>query len=626
MPNLEEKRKHSRAQIDWPVAVQTSQGIVTGTAKNISIDGLCMFSGHLFQLGQRYQITIEISTGFSLVVYAERIWSTTLPAEDGGTLHEVGLRFIEIIERDRQVIAEAVADYLSSETDVFIENRGASLSRGELDLGRYRGRILCINTDQTFNFHLHKAFGTSGCEVLRTRTVEDALDKMKTVTFDLIFLGTNLLKKPAIDVIRGIKEVDSEAIIIAVADARQDVALKSIKDKVYDYFLKPFNSNEIRVISKRALEKRLVQSEVVELREKLLDAGPQKLIGHSDSIKAINYLVKKLAPLDCCVLVTGESGTGKELVADLLQYHSKRSDRPFVKINCAGIPEGLLESELFGYEKGAFTGAHKAKPGKFELANHGTILLDEIGDMPFNSQAKLLRAVENRQIERLGGRKPISIDTRIIAATNQNLPELIREKKFRADLFYRLNVTSIHLPPLREKMEDLPILLEHFMRQINLKLGTNFVGINREALELIYSHPWEGNVRELSNALERAAILGTGKILTAKEIQVSFQNLSNASFSENMLPDLGQALNDEKISLSEYLLEIEKNLIINALKNNSFIQAKAAQSLGLSSKNLWKKIQKHSIDVTSMKDQTKIDKIMPVQCSSKGELTRINFT
>ncbi len=307
-------------------------------------------------------------------------------------------------------------------------------------------------------------------------------------------------------------------------------------------------------------------------------------------MRAVVDMVRRVAPLDSTVLITGESGSGKEVVADAIAALSRRSQAPFVKVNCAAIPENLLESELFGHEKGAFTGAVALKKGKFELASGGTIMLDEIGDMPLFLQPKLLRAVEQKQIERVGGAKPIDIDIRIVAATNQDLQSLVAEKKFRADLYYRLSVAAIPLPPLRERKEDLPLLAAHFLERINPRVGVNLRGVSREGMQLLYEHDWPGNVRQLANTLERAAIVSSGDVLTAADVARALD------VSGRRPPQAAPAGRDEAGNLRDTLQDMERNMILSALVKSGGVQKDAARLLGVSPKNLWNKIQKHRIE------------------------------
>jgi len=298
------------------------------------------------------------------------------------------------------------------------------------------------------------------------------------------------------------------------------------------------------------------------------------------------------------VLITGESGAGKEVIADAIHALSPRAEALCVKVNCAAIPENLLESELFGHERGAFTGAVAQKKGKFELAQHGTVMLDEIGDMPLFLQPKLLRAVEQKQIERVGGSRPIDIDIRIVAATNQDLEALVAQKQFRADLFYRLGVATIHLPPLRERKEDLPLLAAHFLERINPRVGVNLRGVSREGMRLLFAYDWPGNVRQLANVLERAAIVSSGDVLTGDDIARALHGREPArpGNAAETAPD--DRPPDDTGNLRETLQDMERTMIVAALKKAGGIQKDAARLLGVSPKNLWNKIQKHRIAVT----------------------------
>jgi len=307
-------------------------------------------------------------------------------------------------------------------------------------------------------------------------------------------------------------------------------------------------------------------------------------------MRGIFSQILKVAPTDATVLITGESGTGKELVAQSIYQHSLRKDGPFIKLNCVAIPEGLLESELFGHEKGSFTGATAQKRGKFELAHGGTILLDEIGDMPLATQAKLLRVLQEKEFERVGGTKPIRVDIRIIASTNKNLTKLVQEGKFREDLFYRLNVFSLHLPPLRDRREDIPALAQGF-----LETAPKSAEISSSALQLLMGFHWPGNVRELKNVIERAAVMAENGIIEPQHLPVQISGGL-----------VGQAMQEvpEQANLDDRLAEIEKRFIIDALTRADGVQVKAAQILGIKERSLWHRVKKYNIDVTSIKKST----------------------
>jgi transcriptional regulator with PAS, ATPase and Fis domain len=303
-------------------------------------------------------------------------------------------------------------------------------------------------------------------------------------------------------------------------------------------------------------------------------------------------LIMKVAPTDSTVLILGESGTGKELVATSIYEQGLRNDKPFIKLNCAAIPEELLESELFGHEKGAFTGATSFKPGKFDMAHKGTIFLDEIGDMPLNLQAKILRVLQEKEFYRVGGSRTIRVDVRFIASTNRNLEFMVQQGQFREDLFYRLNVFSLHLPPLRERKEDIPALVDHFLNQ-----STKKVDISSMALQMLMAYAWPGNVRELQNTIERAAVICDGQFIEPTHLPGS---VTSAFTPNNGDPVPTLASN---ASLDERLKEIEKSFIIEALRKTGGVQVRATELLGINQRSLWHRIKKLEIDVKSIKNE-----------------------
>ena len=312
-----------------------------------------------------------------------------------------------------------------------------------------------------------------------------------------------------------------------------------------------------------------------------------EIIGQSRVIREIFGQIMKVAPTDATVLISGESGTGKELVAAGIYTQSTRRGRPFVKLNCVAIPEGLLESELFGHEKGAFTGAIAQKKGKFELADGGTIFLDEIGDMPLATQAKLLRVLQERTFERVGGTSPLQVDVRFIVATNKNLTEMVKAGTFREDLFYRINVFALHLPPLRERREDIPVLVEHFLAS-----AEKAAQISPQTMQLLLGYPWPGNVRELQNIIERAAVIAEGTI----------EPSHLPAYFRNEMKVLGTSEGpDNLISLDDRIAQIEKGMIIEAMTRAGGVQIRAAQLLGINQRSLWHRIKKYNIDVPSLK-------------------------
>jgi len=316
-----------------------------------------------------------------------------------------------------------------------------------------------------------------------------------------------------------------------------------------------------------------------------------KIIGESHSMRSLLSLIMKVAPTDSTVLLLGESGTGKELVATSIYEQSLRKDKPFIKLNCAAIPEELLESELFGHEKGAFTGAINSKSGKFDMANRGTIFLDEIGDMPFNLQAKILRIIQEREFYRVGGTRTIKVDVRFIASTNQNLEQMVKEGSFREDLFYRLNVFSLHLPPLRERKEDIPLIVDHLLEK-----ASKPVEISSTALQMLMANSsWPGNIRELQNTIERAAVICDGDFIEPEHLPPSITTGAFINNGEDFPPLPANAPLDHRLN------EIEKGMIIEALRKTGGVQIRATELLGINQRSLWHRIKKHNIDVKSIK-------------------------
>ena len=314
------------------------------------------------------------------------------------------------------------------------------------------------------------------------------------------------------------------------------------------------------------------------------------IIGESLAIRGLLSLIKKVAPTDSTVLILGESGTGKELVATSIYQNSFRKDRPFIKLNCAAIPEELLESELFGHEKGAFTGANKFKPGKFDMAHKGTIFLDEIGDMPLNLQAKILRVLQEQEFYRVGGSKTIKVDVRFIASTNQNLDKMVQQGKFREDLYFRLNVFTLHLPPLRERKEDINVLVDYFLNNLPKKIEISSV-----ALQMLLVYAWPGNIRELKNTIESAAVIAENGYIEPAQLPGKIAGaFTTESGEETTLPT--------NASLDDRLREIEKSLIIEALRKTGGVQVRATELLGINQRSLWHRIKKHNIDVRSIKN------------------------
>jgi two-component system response regulator AtoC len=456
------------------------------------------------------------------------------------------------------------------------------------------GRILLIEDDEAFRRMLEEALRELGHEVVTAGNAEDGLALARTQAvegsaFDLILTDVRLPGMTGVAAIAPLREASpGTEIIVMTAYSDHETALDAIRQGASDFFTKPFRLSEMQIVVGRALEKRALKREIGALREVLRQGRPARTaVGDGPAMRAVLVFVERVAPLDTSVLILGESGTGKEVVADLIHEASPRASGPFVKVNCASIPENLLESELFGHEKGAFTGAFMAKAGKFELAKGGSLLLDEIGDMPLHLQPKLLRAVEQKQSERVGGSKPLKFDVRIIAATNADLGRRVADKSFREDLYYRLNVAAIHLPALRERKEDIPLLAAHFVRQFNERTGADVPPPGQAALDRLMAHNWPGNVRQFANVVERAAIFSRSGIITAADVELALAEGAQV---------LSAGVDGTPLSLRATLNEVERSLILAALRHTGGVQTRAAKALGITPTNLWNKIQKHAID------------------------------
>jgi two-component system response regulator PilR (NtrC family) len=376
------------------------------------------------------------------------------------------------------------------------------------------------------------------------------------------------------------------------AYASADTAIKAMKEGAYDYITKPFKIDEIKLIIQNALEKKHLQRENLLLKQVVRDRYHfENIIGQSSKMLELYDLLEKVAPTKTNILITGESGTGKELVAKAIHYNSPRKDKPFVTLNCGAIPESLIESELFGHMRGAFTDAISTKKGLFEVADEGTIFLDEISELPLMMQVKLLRVLQDGEFKRVGGTEDIRVDVRIISATNKNLEEAVREKQFREDLFYRLNVIQIKIPSLRERKEDIPLLTSHFLKKYSEELGKQISQISPEALRVLVQYDYPGNVRELQNIIERAMALETSQELTS-------QNLS--SYIEEQLPikkrPLDLEIPSEGVDLEKIVEDVERTLLLKALDRTKGIKKKAAELLHINFRSMRYRLEKYGLN------------------------------
>lgn len=454
--------------------------------------------------------------------------------------------------------------------------------------------ILVIDDAPEIRFSMSEVLRREGFSVDVACDGQEAIEKLGNNYFDVVITDLAMPKKNGMDVLCFLKEHSPETICIVITGfGTIQGAVEAMRQGAFDYLTKPVKLEKVIVVIDKALEVRELKRENQSLRQELQYIhGFDRMVGVSKAMQEVFELVEKVAGTDSTVLITGESGTGKELIAHALHYNSKRKDRPFIPVNCAAIPEELLESELFGHEKGAFTHAINTRIGRFELANKGTIFLDEIGDMSPVLQVKLLRFLQERQFERVGGVKTIHVDVRIIAATNIDLEQAFHKGSFRDDLYYRLNVIPIHILPLKERPEDIPLLIQHFLLKFCSGKRTRVEGIEKDAVRCLLAYDWPGNVRELENIIERMVILANGPMITVRDIPSSILKstgqLPVADSSMATLPENGLSLNFA-VGL------LEKTLILQALDRTGWVKNQAAKLLKMNRTTLIEKMKKQNL-------------------------------
>jgi two-component system nitrogen regulation response regulator GlnG len=436
-------------------------------------------------------------------------------------------------------------------------------------------------------------------------SVEDGLEAVRRAGPDVVLLVLPIDDIGGLELLRAIHAIDPRLpVILVTSHGTTDEAIETTKAGAFDYLIEPFDGPDLLRTIGQAIEAGRLMRSPVSLDQELTAGGPgDALIGRSKPMQEIYKAIGRVARTDSTVLIRGESGTGKELVARAIYQHSDRADRPFVVVNCVAIPETLLESELFGYEKGAFTGAASRRIGKVELADGGTLFLDEIGDMPLAIQAKILRLLEDRRIERIGGRQPFPVDVRIVAATNRDLEAAIADSRFRKDLFYRLNVVPISLPPLRERLDDVPLLADYFLRRLTTELGVRNPGLTPEAYRLLCSHEWPGNVRELANAMEQCLIFSRGRQVGEDEVAVlvlgadSGRNAILRNADDVLRRWVHQSIAFGRRDLLETAVDhVSRRLIAEVLEVTGGNRTRAARLLGLSRPTLLARLRKYRLD------------------------------
>ena len=450
-------------------------------------------------------------------------------------------------------------------------------------------RILIIDDEESFRHMLSVILKREGYEVDAAPDGQEGLQKMTLNTYDQVLCDIRMPRMDGLEFLREVQKAGMDATLIMMsAYGTVDTAIEAMKSGAYDYISKPFKPDEIILTLKKAEERERLRRENERLRREVRSQYSfENIVSKNEKMQKLFDVIRKVAPYKSTILIIGESGTGKELVARALHYQSDRSQRAFIPVNCGAIPENLLESELFGHVKGAFTDAIRTKKGLFEEADGGTLFLDEIGELPLQLQVKLLRVLQEGEIRRVGEAKPIQVDVRIVAATVKDLIREVKEGRFREDLFYRLNVFPIHLPPLRERREDIPLLASHFVKKYNQALGKAVASINPKAVETLLNYRWFGNVRELENTIERAIVLADGSEIDKENLPAEIQEF------EEGVPS--PPVEEEECSIKKASKSLEINLIQKALKRTRGNHTHAAKLLEISHRALLYKIKEYGI-------------------------------
>jgi two-component system, NtrC family, response regulator PilR len=453
-------------------------------------------------------------------------------------------------------------------------------------------KILVVDDEKSMCDFLEIMLHKEGYEVTSTTSGENALELLDNNLFSMVLTDVKMPVVDGFEVLRKTKEVSPDTVVIMItAYGSPEGAVTAIKEGAYDYITKPFRVEEVKLTIKKSLERSNLIKENIRLRQAVEDRYKfWNLIGKSPKMQRVYELVEKVSQTKANVLITGESGTGKELVAKAVHFNSARKDRAFVTLNCGAIPENLLESELFGHMKGSFTGAIANKRGLLEMAESGTLFMDEVGELPLALQVKLLRVIQEREFKRVGGTEDIKVDVRIISASNQDLQQKVAQGGFREDLFYRLNVIQIKIPPLRERKEDIPLLVNHFVRKYSAETGKEIEGVSPEALELLLGYSFPGNVRELENIIERSITLETSSMIADRHIR---SYLNERMISKSMPPSL--EIPEEGIDLNKVVEDLEKAFILKALEQTEGVKKKAAEILGMNFRAMRYKLAKYDL-------------------------------
>lgn len=454
-------------------------------------------------------------------------------------------------------------------------------------------KILVVDDEQSLRDVLSIMLKRAGYAVTSAMDGEEAIELLNKEIFDLVITDLRMPKIDGMEVLKAVKSASPETVVLIItAFASADSAVEAMKQGAYDYLTKPFQVDEVQLIIRNALEKRRLTTENMLLkREMASQSSFAQLVGQSEAMQKVFDVVRKVADSKSNVLICGESGTGKELVARAIHYNSARSVMPFVAVNCSAVPETLLESELFGHMKGSFTGAISNKAGLFEVADGGTIFLDEIGDTTPTIQVKLLRVIQEREFRRVGGNQDVKVDVRVVAATNKDLEKAVADGSFREDLYYRLDVIPIRLPPLRMRAGDIPLLVNHFLERFSKESGKPKPVLSQEAMHVLLGHEWRGNVRELENLIERVVAFATTELVTDAEVH----GWLHRPATQSQHPTMPMDLTDEGLDLEGLINGIEKDLLLKALERSKWVKKKAARMLRLNTRSFRYRLEKYAI-------------------------------
>ena len=459
--------------------------------------------------------------------------------------------------------------------------------------------ILLVDDQDTIRFFLEKTLTQEGYETVTAKTGLEAVEKAREVIPDLVLLDLKLPDIDGLEVLRRIKEIFPEICVVMItAFGDIETAVKAMKAGAYDFVGKPINLDQLLLVIRKGLDSERLSREVLQLKRQMdPDVGFDYILGESPQMKKVYDVIQQVAKSDTTtVLIEGESGVGKEMVARLIHRYSNRFEKPFLDINCASLPEQLLESELFGYEKGAFTDAKSQKQGLLEMANRGTLFLDEIGEMSLTIQVKLLRVLERMTFRRLGGTTDIHVSVRVISATNRDLQKEVDESRFRPDLFYRLKVVPMYIPPLRERKEDLLKFVNYFLNSYNTKFNKNFESLSNEARDIMLAYGWPGNIRELKNVIERIVLLEDGPTVKPEHLPFSRTRADDSSLGKKIDSILSQEIPDGGIEFDAIVSELEKELIVKASTQTSWNQSKTARLLNMKRDKLRYRMKTFNLD------------------------------